>query len=269
MTIVARAWVSAAPQMMKPEMNGSYQDLVDSCRKLAKELEAKGVERIVYWSTQWLSVLGQMYQAGSDLKGVHVDENWHDLADLPFDFCVDRDLASELCKAGAGAGYPGQTVDFRGFPVDTATIIADGLINKKRVPVTMIACNVYCDGAKTRALAATLSRVLENRKEKIAVIAVSLVTTSFHTTTIDLREDHIRGASEQRFLTDFVHAVETAKWDEVDKLFVDQLPAIRSDMGLRAIEWLAGSMPNGIFDKGWKVYGKGALYGASGIIAEI
>jgi hypothetical protein len=40
-------------------------------------------------------------------------------------------------------------------------------------------------------------------------------------------------------------------------------------MGLRAIEWLAGSMPNGIFDKGWKVYGKGALYGASGIIAEI
>lgn len=269
MTIVARAWVSAAPQLLKPDLNLSYQQLANACENLGKDLESKGVERIVYWSTQWISVLGQMYQAGSDLKGVHVDENWHELGDLPFDFRVDRELAAELCKAGAAAGYPGQTVDFRGFPVDTATIIADGLLNKKRLPVTMVACNVYCDGAKTRAFAATLAKVLESRPEKIAVVAVSMLTTSFHTTSIDPREDHVRGEAEQRFVSNFVSSVESAEWANLDAMFAKDLPGIRSDMGLKAIEWLAGTMPRGLFEKSWKVHAKGALYGASGIVAAI
>ncbi|MEY4631836.1 MAG: 2-aminophenol 1,6-dioxygenase subunit alpha [Pseudomonadota bacterium] len=269
MTIVARAWVSSAPQLLKPELNPDYAALVDGYGKVREDFAAKGVERIVYWSTQWLSVLGQMYQAGSELKGVHVDENWHDLGDLPFDFRVDRDLAAALCRAGEEAGFPGQTVDYRGFPVDTATIIADRLLNQERLPVTMVACNVYCDGAKTRAFSEVLSKLLMARPEKIGVVAVSHVTTSYHTVAIDLREDRIRGEAEQQFLTDFAGALTGARWQDLDGLFRDCLGSIRNDMGLKALEWLAGTMPQGLFQAPWKIHAKGALYGAAGMVASI
>lgn len=269
MTIVARAWVSAAPQLLKPELNPGYSALVGGYEKIRDEFSARGVERIVYWSTQWISVLGQMYQAGSHLKGVHVDENWHELGDLAFDFRVDRDLAAALCRAGEEAGFPGQTVDYRGFPVDTATIIADRLLNKERMPVTMVACNVYCDGARTRALAGVLSKVLAARPEKIGVVAVSHVTTSYHTVSIDPREDLVRGDAEQKFLADFMGALEGARWQDLDALFRDRLGSIRSDMGLKALEWLAGTMPQGLFQAPWQIHAKGALYGASGMVASI
>ncbi len=269
MTVVARALVSAAPQLLTPELNPGYKRLISGFQDVEADFKKLGVERIVYWSTQWLSVLGQMFQAGSDLTGIHVDENWHESCELPFHFMVDQKLAADLCAGAAKAGYPGQCINYRDFPVDTATIIADRFLNPGQMPVTMVACNVYCDGEKTKNLAGELFKILDARQEKIAIVAVSLLSTSFHTTAIDLREDAIRGDAENAFVADFVRAVSSGDWTALHSTVARGGKKIRTDMGLKAISWLEGTMPAGRFDRPWNVLVTGPLYGASGIVAQI
>ena len=269
MTVVARALVSTAPQLLKPELNPAYGGLVNGLQAVEVDFKKLGVERIVYWSTQWISVLGQMFQAGSDLTGTHVDENWHESCELPFHFRVDQKLAAELCAGAAKAGFPGQCIDYRDFPVDTATIIADRFLNPDKIPVTMVACNVYCDNEKTKFLASELFKILEARKEKIAIVAVSLLSTSYHTSTIDLREDAIRGDEENAFVANFVRAVSSADWITLSKTIAHDGAKIRTDMGLKALSWLEGTMPAGRFSQPWNVLVTGPLYGASGIVAQL
>lgn len=269
MSIVARVFVSAAPQLLQPDLNADYQKLIDGCQRLQQEFESLGVERILYWSTQWLSVLGQLYQAGSDLRGVHVDENWHASCELPFDFVVDRDLSAALNTAGESAGFPGQCVDYADFPVDTATIIADRILNPHRLPVSMVACNVYCNGDQTRKLSSALSQVLEKDSKKTAVVAVSLLTTSYHTVSIDVREDHVRGESEHKFIDGFIAAVENGSWLDLNRILDHDVKSVRTDMGLKAVDWLRGTMPEQTFAEPWRVFAKSPLYGASGIVARI
>jgi hypothetical protein len=272
MTIVARALVSAESQLLNPDMNNGYRKLVDGYENIRLEFERAGVERIVYWSTRWLSVLGQTFQAGSDLSGIHVDENWHETVELPFKFQVDQKLAMDLRDAASTAGFPGQCVDYRAFPVDTPTIVADRLLNPRKVPVTMVACNVYCDGPKTRELSMQLCQVLEARKEKIAIIGISLVTTSFHTVSIDLREDCIRGERENEFVADFVRRVTSGDRAAMSALAPDMAQnsrGLRTDMGLKVLSWLEGTMPAGRFERPWRVEATGPLYGAAGIVALV
>lgn len=269
MSIVARAFVSAAPQLLQPELNQGYRDLVAGFDKLEQHFSDLGVERILYWSTQWLSVLGQLYQAGSNLKGTHVDENWHASCELPFDFRVDRELAAQMCKAGETAGFPGQCTDYRDFPVDTATILADRLLNPRRLPVSMVACNVYCDGDKTRQLAATMANVLENDAKKTAVVGISLLTTSYHTVSVDLREDCLRSAADASWLQQFEESARTGNWHEFNAVVDSGAKKLRTDMGLKAVRWLEGTMPGKAFDKPWQILASGPLYGASGLVALI
>lgn len=269
MTVVARALVSTAPQLLKPELNPAYERLVNGLQAVEADFKKIGIERIVYWSTQWISVLGQMFQSGSHLTGIHVDENWHDSCELPFEFRVDQKLAADLCAGAAKAGFPGQCIDYRDFPVDTATILADRFLNPAKIPVTMVACNVYCDGENTKFLASELFKVLEARKEKIAIVAVSLLSTSYHTSTIDLREDAIRGDAENAFVADFVRAVSSADWKALQHTIALDGSKIRTDMELKALSWLEGTMPSGRFERPWNVLVTGPLYGASGIVAQL
>lgn len=269
MTVVARALVSTAPQLLRPELNSGYRGLVGGLNSLQTEFVQAGVERIVYWSTQWISVLGQMFQAGSDLTGTHVDENWHEFCELPFQFNVDQGLAADLCAKAAGEGFPGQCIDYRGFPVDTATILAERYLNPGKMPVTMVACNVYCDAEKTKTFARKMTEVLEARKEKIALVAVSQLTTSYHSVSVDLREDFIRGDAENQFVSDFVRAVTTGDWSGLSQRVNQNGAKLRTDMGLKVLSWLEGSMPTGKFDRPWNVLATGPLYGASGIVARL
>ncbi len=269
MTVVARALVSTAPQLLQPELNPAYQRLINGLRVVEADFKQRGVERIVYWSTGWISVLGQMFQSGGDLSGIHVDENWHDSSDLPFEFNIDQKLAADLCAVAESAGFPGKCVDYRDFSVDTATILADRFLNPSKIPVTMVACNVYCDSEKTKSLAGELFKVLDARKEKIAIVAVSLLSTSYHTSTINLSDDAIRGDAENAFVADFIRAVSTGDWKGLGETVARDATKIRTDMGLKAVSWLEGTMPAGKFDQPWHVLVTGPLYGASGIVAQL
>ncbi len=259
-TKVIFAWVPGLPHVLRPEWSSHYKNLATAMGGLAEEFQKKRVQRILYYSTQWLSVLGQSVQTRARLAGRHVDENWYDMASLKFDFSVDQDLASGLIKASRDAGLQTRGVDYEGFPVDTGTIVADKLINPGKIPVGMYSSCVYSDYAETQKIGRLARSVTEALDGTTAIVAVSGLSGRYFTTEIDYSEDHIRDPIDDQWNQKILAFMGSGDWSALEKYRADYCAASKVDMGLKALAFLEGA---GLANSGLKLktLAYGAIYG--------
>ena len=263
-------FVPGLPHLFSPSLNAGYANLGDALTKAGDRLQAAGVERLLYFSTQWISVLGHSFQAKAALAGTHVDENWYDLEGartLPFSFKVDQGAASAMAKALEGAGYQARLIDYEGFPVDTGTIVADRFLNRGRFTTAMISCCVYSDYADTVKLSGLLRAALDLDGKKTAFIAVSMLSGRFFTTEIDPREDHVSSPADDQWNRRIIAALEQGQVGAVEGMIPDYAPQCKVDMGLKALAFLngVGAATEG---RGANCRAYGALYGTGAAVLE-
>lgn len=263
--LVAVAWVPGMPQITKlPERNAGYRALFDAGKAVGQHFSDLGCKRVLYFSTQWISVLGQSFQAKPTLAGVHVDENWYELADLPFNFKVDVPFAQMMAAAVKGTGAATQLVDFEGFPADTGTIIANEMVNAKGVSTGMISCHVYADYAATQRLFATVRSAIEKDGTPTAVVVVSGLTTNFFTTEIDLREDHVRDPKDQEWTDRLLAAFKAGNQAKTDEVVGAMAGAVKTDMGLKGFAVIGGLLGTDL--RPAQVLAQGPCYGSSNAV---
>ena len=65
--------------------NPGWGALADAMEAAGERLRASKPDAILLYSTQWLAVLDELWQTRERSTGIHVDENWHEYGDLPFD----------------------------------------------------------------------------------------------------------------------------------------------------------------------------------------
>ena len=260
-------WVPGLPHLLEPHLVGDHKVLHDGFAALRASLKDQGVRRIVYYSTQWLSVLGQSFQARSALRGLHVDENWHELADLPYDFVVDRPFAARMAKDVMAVGVPTQLVDYEGFPVDTGTIVADRLLNPDSLSVGMVSSWVYADAAQTRAIGAAVRRAIEGDATPTAVVAVSLLSSNFFTHEIDLREDRIRDRMDHEWNLRLLELWQSGDHEAARDAMPEFARAAKAEFALKAYAFCEG-IAAGDWLRPARCHGYGALYGAGAAVLE-
>ncbi len=261
----AALWVPGLPHVLKPEYNKAYADLGKAMEQAGRQLKEEGVERIVYYSTQWISVLGHLYQAKKDLSGYHVDENWYDLIDLPFNFKIDVSFAQKLAKAATAQGYQTKLVDYEGFPVDTGTITADRLLNQTNAYSNMISCCVYSDYADTVKLARTVRVAIEESNIPTAVVIVSGLSGRWYTREIDFSDDCVSDASDDKWNQKMIAHFESGAYENAENLISDYSSLCKVDMGLKGLAFLKGV---GALNGGRKAkcHAYGGIYGTGAAV---
>ena len=101
----------------------------------------------------------QLWQTRPRSKGVHVDENWHEFGDLPFDIAADVELTEAAMPRTAEFGVRSKGVNYDAFPVDTGTIVANDFLNPGgKLPLVMTSNNIYHDWDTTMKLGECLVR---------------------------------------------------------------------------------------------------------------
>lgn len=261
----AALWVPGLPHVLKPEYNKAYADLGKAMEQAGRQLNEQGVERIVYYSTQWISVLGHLYQAKKELAGYHVDENWYDLIDLPFSFKIDVPFAEKLAKRATAQGYQTKLVDYEGFPVDTGTITADRLLNQSGARSNMVSCCVYSDYADTVKLAGTVRAEIEADNVPTAVVIVSGLSGRWYTREIDFSDDAVSDAADDKWNQRMIGLFESGSYDDAEKLIGDYAGACKVDMGLKGLAFLKGL---GALSAGRKArcHAYGGIYGTGAAV---
>jgi 2-aminophenol/2-amino-5-chlorophenol 1,6-dioxygenase alpha subunit len=262
---IVYAWIPGLPHILKPELSGSYSALAKAAEDVGREFTKLGVKRILYYSTQWLSVLGQSVQTRPNVKGLHVDENWYDIATLSFDFNIDQGMAKNLITGSEAAGFQVRGVDYEGFPVDTGTIVANQLINKGNLPTGMYSSCVYSDYQETIKIGQLAKSAVESMDGVTAMVAVSGLSGRYFTTEIDFREDHIRDPKDNDWNEKLLTAMNAGDWVAVSAMREKFCRECKADMGLKALAFLEGA---GACAAGKRLQTKayGAIYGTGAAV---
>ena len=82
--------------LLSPEASEGYSNLraaYDECRKRIEESDA---DIILVYSTTWPSIIGHQIQALEKAIWTHVDDDFHYLGSMPYEFHMDTEFAHSM-----------------------------------------------------------------------------------------------------------------------------------------------------------------------------
>jgi len=223
-----------------------WSSLSNSYERVRKEIIEANPDIIVYCSTQWISVLGYMVQGDPEVSGVHADHNWHELGSMDYTFKIDREFALTCADEITKLGHVCKAVQYRGFPIDTGTIVAQRLLNPdNRFASAMVSCCVYGDKAETMGIGRAITQALHLQNKKAVVVLVSNFSNHFFNKDVDPREDHIFSPKDDEWNKKMLGLLEKGALDEALAEVPNFAAQAKADMGFKGLWWLAGLYGSG------------------------
>jgi len=212
-------------------------------------------------------VLDELWQTRPHLEGLHVDENWYEFGDLPFDINIDVDLAEACVAASKDVGVKSKGVNYEGFPIDTGTIVMSNSLNPgKKRPLVIASNNVYHDPETTAKLARMAVDQADKQNKKVSLVGVGGLSGTIFREEIDIREDHIASEEDDEGNQKILKLIEQGDPNALEQTIPEYAQNAKADMGFKHLYWLLGGM--GDRYSGAKVLGYGPTYGSGAAVIE-
>lgn len=223
------------------QRNPGYKKLADAFGRVRKEIEQGPAEYILYFSTQWLTVLGYSFQADPSPEWVLVDHNWHDLGSIRYKMRVDPAFASLYAREVKAMGHTVREVNYKGFPIDTGTVVAHQFLNPdNRLPEAMVSCNMYAEKQETLSIGQAGMRAIEAFGKKVAIVVVTGLSSRYHTDDIPLEKDFLSSQKDDEWNRKILEILGEGRLEDVSEVAREYTRQANADMGFRAIWWLNG-----------------------------
>jgi 2-aminophenol/2-amino-5-chlorophenol 1,6-dioxygenase alpha subunit len=227
--------------LLAPQANPGYQRLKDAFDKVRAEIHASDAELILTFSTQWLSVLGYLFQADPNPEWTLVDHNWHELGSMPYRLRVDAEFAKHAAEQAREMGFDTKLVAYKGFPIDTGTVVSQLLLNPdRRLPAAMVSCNMYAEKQETLSIGQAMMRAIEKRGLKTAVVLVSGLSSRFHTDDIPFAKDRISSLKDEEWNFKLLELLGEGRLEDVSEVGREFSRQANADMGFRGFWFVNG-----------------------------
>jgi 2-aminophenol/2-amino-5-chlorophenol 1,6-dioxygenase subunit alpha len=227
--------------LLAPDKSPSWQSLRKSFDTVRREIEASDAEMILYFSTQWLSVLGYLFQADPEPEWTLVDHNWYELGSIHYKFKIDAGFARAYSQEVKKLGHYVREVNYRGFPIDTGSIVAQKLLNpSNRLPAAMASCNMYAEKQETLSIGQAAMRAIEKYGKRTAVVVVSGLSTRFETKEVDPAKDQISSLKDDEWNRKILEIFGEGRLEDVSEVAREYSRQANADMGFKGIWWLNG-----------------------------
>lgn len=267
MAIVSAFLLPGSPLPEVQRDNPPWGALADAMDIAGGALAKSNPDTIAIYSTQWFAVLDQLWQTRPHVKGVHVDENWHEYGALVFDMHTDIKLTEAIIESTPDVGIRSKGVNYDAFPVDTGTIVASNFLNPHGdYPTVVTSNNLYHDWAMTESLGRCVRAQAEKLNRRVAVVGVGGLSGSIFRHTIDIKDDKIASEQEDEWNRRILALIESGDVEGLIEAVPEFASNARADMGFKHMAFLLGAM-DGHF-KGATVHGYGPLYGSGGAVIE-
>lgn len=267
MPVVSAFLIPGSPLPYVQRDNPPWGAMADAMDAAGAALAASKPDTIAIYSTQWLAVLDQLWQVRPNPRGLHVDENWHEYGDLPFDMRTDVELAAAALAATDAYGIRSKGVDYDQFPVDTGTIVASNFLDpENRLQSLVTANNLYHDWDITVNLGRVVREVADKLDRRVAIVGVGGLSGSFFRHVIDIADDHIASESDDEWNRRILALMAAGDMDGLAAACPDFAQQARADMGFKHFAYVLGGI-GGEFASA-TVHHYGPLYGAGGAVVE-
>ena len=254
--------------LLRPEGNPAWASIRRAYEEIARTLEELEIERLLFYSTQWFSILGHQVQAFPRPKWIHVDQEFHELGSMPYDFQVDVPFSNLYVQCGLDRKLHIRTTAYDGFPIDTGTIVANQLLNPRNLPFSAISCNMYADRAETIVLGKAARDAIERSGKRTAVVAVTSLSNRLHTKIVADKDDHISSQMDDEWNRKLLELLAEGRLEDVSQLARTFSHQAHADNKLKAIWWLAATMGQDNRYKG-AVHAYGPIYGSGSAVISL
>ena len=105
--------VPGLPQpLLAPEQNEGWARLRRAFDAAREEIAACKPDLLLIYSVMWPSVIGHQIQSHPNPKWVHVDELFHDLGSMPYEFRIDSEFSEAYQDAARERGLTARCVAY-------------------------------------------------------------------------------------------------------------------------------------------------------------
>lgn len=244
-----------------------WQALVAAHAEAASALADARPDVLIVYSTQWFAVLDQLWQSRARVSGLHVDENWYELGDLPFDLAIDTELAAACIAASPRIGMRAKGVDYDGFPIDTGTLVASGFLDPGgHTPLLLTSNNLYHDWQTTETLGQLAASEAARLGRRYAVIGVGGLSGGVFRAEIPFEQDRIASDEDDTANRALLAQLDTADGARLRAFCRDYAGRARADMGLKHLAFVLGALGDGF--RGAETLGYGPAYGAGAAVVQ-
>ena len=265
--VVAAFLVPGSPlPLLRPE-TAPWKPIVEGYRAASALLATAKPDVVLLYSTQWLAVLDQLWQTRPRVRGIHVDENWYDFGDLPYDIEIDAELAMACVAATKEIGVKSRSVNYDGFPIDTGTIVAATLLDPDgRRPFVIASNNLYHDWDTTHRLGALAVEQALDQGKRVALVGVGALSANVFRSEIDPEADDFAGDIDDATNRRILELLIAGESDDVATTIPRIATEFQADMGLKHLAWLLGGM--GETFRGAIVHSYGPTWGTGAAVVE-
>lgn len=255
--------------LLAPEKNPGWKSLRKSYEELGKALATSDADLILYFSTQWPSVIGYLFQGNPAPEWTHVDHEWHELGSLPYKFKIDPGFAKMYADEVRALGYNAAVVNYRGFPIDTGSIVAQKLLNPlNRLPAAMVSCGLYAEKEESLQIGRAAGRALARSGKRAVAVLVSALSHRFYTREINPSEDKIYSAKDDEWNRKVLELLGEGRLEDVSQVAREFAKEAQGDMNFKGIWWLSGLCGESNAFTG-KVYDYQPVWGTGNAIVEL
>lgn len=255
--------------LFAPDANPGWKRLRESYQAVQKEIQNSDAELILYFSTQWLSVIGYLFQADPNPKWTLTDHNWYELGSQEYEFKVDTGFADHYSEEVRALGHTVKKISYRGFPIDTGTVVANQILNPgNKISSAMASCNIYAEKQETLSIGQAAMRAIEKRGLKTIVVLVSGLSNRFHTERVSFAEDRISSAKDEEWNLKLVELLGEGRLEDVSEVGREFHRQANADMGFRGFWWLNGLCGKTNSFSG-KVFSYAPIYGTGAAVVGL
>lgn len=242
-SLISKAYlVSGMPHiLLAHEQNESWQRLYQAYEQLRQDIASVEADLILYFSSQWLSILGYTFQADPQPEWLHVDQNWHMLGSIPYQFRCDSDFAKDYASEVERLGYKTRLINYRGFPIDTGTIVAQKLLNPdNRLPAAIVSCNMYSEKDETSRIGQAAARALAKSGKKAIAVLVSNLSNRYLVEAFEPSRNRISSRKDDEWNQKILDLLAKGAVEDVAQCSREFARQANGDMGFKGIWWLNG-----------------------------
>jgi 2-aminophenol/2-amino-5-chlorophenol 1,6-dioxygenase alpha subunit len=270
-SLISKAYiVSGMPHiLLAPEKSPAWGRLRQAYQAVADDIQQEEADLILYYSTQWLSILGYTFQADPRPEWVHVDQNWHELGSIPYQFRIDTDFAASYAAEVDQLGYKTRLINYRGFPIDTGTIVAQKLLNPdNRLPAAIVSCNMYSEKEETTRVGQAAARALQKSGKKAVAVLVSSLSNRFHIEKIDPAKDRVSSRKDDEWNRKILDMLSAGDVEDVAQTVRQFAREANGDQKFKGMWWLNGLLGQTNHFEG-RVFGYEPVWGTGAALVAL
>ena len=231
--------------LLCPEKNEGWQKIRDSYEEARMKIEEIDADIIIVYSTLWASIVGHQIQAQPEPEWTHVDDDFHFLGSMPYKFKTDTEFSHAYKGACEKRGLTARTIAYRGFPIDTGTIVALKLLNPgNRLPSGIVSSNMYANRSETIVLGKAARDTLIAQGKKAVVVVVASLSNRMFTTHIEPQDDRIHSGKDEEWNKKMLDFFSNGRLEDLSQLSrqIQSQIRVQKVVAYKPIWWMASVM---------------------------